>query len=271
MQTEKVIEHIVKWLKDYATNAKCKGFVIGISGGIDSAVTSTLCAKTGLDLLCLEMPIHQGTKQVTRADKHIDWLTKNFTSVNRQLVNLTPVFDSLVAAFPKVENEEERFMSLANTRARLRMTTLYYFAALEGYLVAGTGNKVEDFGVGFYTKYGDGGVDLSPIADLLKTEVYEIGRVLGINQDIMDAAPTDGLWGDSRTDEDQIGASYPELEWAMEMDAQNKIIDDFSYRKREVFGIYKKFNTSNRHKMIPIPICEIPTHLKRPFNPKNPA
>ncbi|UII76828.1 NAD(+) synthase [Flagellimonas sp. HMM57] len=262
MKTEKVITYIVDWLKDYATNANCKGFVIGVSGGIDSAVTSTLCAKTGLELLCLEMPIHQGEKQVTRADKHIDWLIENFPSVKRQPVNLTPVFDGLVAALPKVENEEERFMSLANTRARLRMTTLYYFAALRGYLVAGTGNKVEDFGVGFYTKYGDGGVDLSPIADLLKTEVYAVGNVLGINQDIMDAAPTDGLWGDSRTDEDQIGASYPELEWAMEMDEQGKTIKDFSDRKREVFGIYKKLNTANKHKMIPIPICTIPSDLK---------
>jgi len=262
MQTQKVIDHIVNWLKNYATNANCKGFVIGVSGGIDSAVTSTLCAKTGLDLLCLEMPIHQGENQVTRADNHIEWLMSNFSNVNRLPVNLTPVFDSLVAALPKVENEEDRFMSLANTRARLRMTTLYYFAALEGYLVAGTGNKVEDFGVGFYTKYGDGGVDLSPIADLLKTEVYEIGGVLGVNQEIMDAAPTDGLWGDSRTDEDQIGASYPELEWAMKMDDEKKSADDFSDRKKEVFSIYKKFNTSNKHKMIPIPICEIPAHLK---------
>lgn len=262
MQTEKVIEHIVNWLKGYATNAGIKGFVIGVSGGIDSAVTSTLCARTGLALLCLEMPIHQGKNQVTRADNHIDWLMENFSNVNRKLVTLTPVFDSLVAAFPKVENEEERFMALANTRARLRMTSLYYFAALKGYLVAGTGNKVEDFGVGFYTKYGDGGVDLSPIADLLKTEVYEIGRVLGINQDIMEAAPTDGLWGDSRTDEEQIGASYPELEWAMKMDAEGKMVENFSGREKEVFIIYKKFNSANQHKMIPIPVCEIPDSLK---------
>ncbi|WP_299488250.1 NAD(+) synthase [uncultured Allomuricauda sp.] len=262
MQTEKVIEHIVTWLKDYATKANCKGFVIGVSGGIDSAVTSTLCAKTGLDLLCLEMPIHQGENQVTRADRHIDWLIENFNNTSRQKVNLTPVFDSLVESFPKVDNEEDRFMSLANTRARLRMTTLYYFAALNGYLVAGTGNKVEDFGIGFYTKYGDGGVDLSPIADLLKTEVYALGKTLGVNQDIMDAAPTDGLWGDSRTDEDQIGASYPELEWAMSMDNKGKTLEEFSDRKKEVFSIYKKFNTANKHKMIPIPICEIPEHLK---------
>ncbi|WP_222983349.1 NAD(+) synthase [Flagellimonas meishanensis] len=262
MQTEKVIAHIVDWLGNYAQNAKCKGFVIGVSGGIDSAVTSTLCAKTGLELLCLEMPIHQGKNQVTRADRHIDWLMDNFANVSRQPVDLTPVFDSLVAAFPKVDNEEERHLSLANTRARLRMTTLYYFAALKGYLVAGTGNKVEDFGIGFYTKYGDGGVDLSPIADLLKTEVYELGRVLGINEDIMTAAPTDGLWGDSRTDEDQIGASYPELEWAMKMSDLGKSSEDFTGREKIVFDIYKRYNNSNKHKMIPIPICEIPAHLK---------
>lgn len=262
MQTEKVINYIVSWLKDYATNAKMNGFVIGISGGIDSAVTSTLCAKTGLDLLCLEMPIHQAPNQIGRASRHIDWLQKNFDKVKSLEVNLTPVFDNLVAALPKVENEEDRFMTLANTRARLRMTSLYYFAALDKYLVAGTGNKVEDFGVGFYTKYGDGGVDLSPIADLLKTEVWEIARVLGINEEIISAAPTDGLWGDDRTDEDQIGASYPELEWAMAMSDKNKTIEDFTSREKEVFGIYKKFNNANKHKMNPIPVCTIPNALK---------
>ncbi len=262
MQTEKVIDHIVSWLKTYATKAKMNGFVIGVSGGIDSAVTSALCAKTGLELLCLEMPIHQPVNQVNRASRHIEWLQQNFRRVHRQEVNLTPVFDSLVASFPKVEDEEDRFMSLANTRARLRMTSLYYFAALEGYLVAGTGNKVEDFGVGFYTKYGDGGVDISPIADLLKTDVWKIGKVLGINEEIIKAAPTDGLWGDDRTDEDQIGASYPELEWAMAMDDKNKTVEDFSGREKIVFGIYKKFNNANKHKMIPIPICEIPNALK---------
>lgn len=262
MKTEKVIEHIVSWLKEYANNAGIKGFVIGISGGIDSAVTSTLCAKTGLDLLCLEMPIHQFENQELRAENHIEWLMKNFGKVNRQAVNLTPVFDSLIAALPAVDNEEERFMSLANTRARLRMTTLYYFAALNGYLVAGTGNKVEDFGVGFYTKYGDGGVDLSPIADLFKSEVYEISKALGINKEIVVAAPTDGLWGDDRTDEDQIGASYPELEWAMLMNDQGKSVEDFSGRNKQVFTIFKKLNIANQHKMVPIPICEIPEALK---------
>ncbi len=262
MQTEKVIDHIVHWLKDYATKANQKGFVIGISGGIDSAVTSTLCAKTGLDLLCLEMPIHQAANQSDRAERHIDWLQGHFSNTKRQTVNLTPVFDSLVDSFPKVANEEERFMSLANTRARLRMTSLYYFAALERYLVAGTGNKVEDFGVGFYTKYGDGGVDLSPIADLLKTEVYAIAKVLGINEEIISAAPTDGLWGDDRTDEDQIGATYPELEWAMEMKEQGKTVEDFSDREKEVFSIFLRFNGINKHKMVPIPICIIPEMLK---------
>ncbi|MEN8789830.1 MAG: NAD(+) synthase [Flavobacteriaceae bacterium] len=262
MQTAKVVDHIVKWLKDYTINANCKGFVIGVSGGIDSAVTSTLCARTGLPLLCIEMPIHQGENQVSRADRHIEWLIRSFNNVSRQEVKLTPVFDQLVGALPAVENEEDRFMSLANTRARLRMTTLYYFAALNNFLVAGTGNKVEDFGIGFYTKYGDGGVDLSPIADLLKTEVYELGAYLGINEDIMQAPPTDGLWGDHRTDEDQIGASYPELEWAMMMDDQGKNIDSFTGREKEVFEIFKRYNTANRHKMIPIPICEIPSKLK---------
>ncbi len=165
MQTEKVVDYIVNWLKDYAVKAKMEGFVIGISGGIDSAVTSALCARTGLELLCLEMPIHQAPSQVSRAQNHINWLKSNYEKVSMKEVELSSVFDSLVAAFPAVVNEEERFMSLANTRARLRMTSLYYFAALKRYLVAGTGNKVEDFGVGFYTKYGDGGVDLSPIFD----------------------------------------------------------------------------------------------------------
>ncbi|MBU2907738.1 NAD(+) synthase [Arenibacter algicola] len=262
MQTEKVIDHIVTWLQEYANKANMKGFVIGISGGIDSAVTSTLCARTGLQLLCLEMPIHQAESQVTRASDHIKWLKKNYPNVERLEVNLTPTFDSLVDALPAVDNEEDRFMSLANTRARLRMTTLYYFAALNKLLVAGTGNKVEDFGVGFYTKYGDGGVDLSPIADLLKTEVYEIAKVLGINEDIIKAAPTDGLWGDDRTDEDQIGASYPELEWAMQMEGEGKVETDFSDRQKEVFQIYKRFNRANKHKMVPIPVCEIPNMLK---------
>ena len=228
MQVEKVTQYIVDWLRDYATTAGMKGFVVGVSGGIDSAVTSTLCARTGLEVLCLEMPIHQAESQVSRAMNHISWLKEHYPKVSMTQVDLTPVFDSLIRSFPAVEDEEARLMSLANTRARLRMTSLYYFAALNGYLVAGTGNKVEDFGVGFYTKYGDGGVDLSPIADLMKSEVYALAEYMGINDEIIVAAPTDGLWGDDRTDEDQIGASYDELEWAMKMDDLGRNSDDFS-------------------------------------------
>lgn len=261
MNAEKVVEYIVFWLKDYAEKSNVNGFVIGISGGIDSAVTSILCAKTGFPVLCLEMPIHQAENQVTRAYDHISWLQKNFKKVALKQVNLTPVFDSLVAAFPTVENEEQRFMALANTRARLRMTTLYYFAGLQEFLVAGTGNKIEDFGVGFFTKYGDGGVDISPIADLMKSEVYEIATYLGINEAIIKAAPTDGLWGDDKTDEDQIGASYDELEWAMKQVELGKKSSNFSNRQKEVYHIYTKRNRANQHKMIPIPICKIPKAL----------
>jgi len=209
MQTEKVVKYIVDWLKSYLETSHQKGFVIGISGGIDSAVTSTLCAMTGYPLLNLEMPIHQEKNQTERAKKHIEWLKSNFSSpVNSIEVELTNTFDSIVNAFPKTESSDQVNLALANTRSRLRMTSLYYFAGINNYLVAGTGNKVEDFGVGFYTKYGDGGVDLSPIADLLKSDVYEIARYLGINTDIQKAKPTDGLFGDDRSDEDQLGASY---------------------------------------------------------------
>ncbi|MBS7332413.1 MAG: NAD(+) synthase [Weeksellaceae bacterium] len=263
MQTEKIIQHIVSWLKNYLETSHQKGFVIGISGGIDSAVTSTLCAMTGYPLLNLEMPIHQEKNQADRAKKHIEWLKANFdTPIDSIEVELTTTFDSLVAALPQTENTDKVNLALANTRARLRMTTLYYFAGLHNYLVAGTGNKVEDFGVGFYTKYGDGGVDLSPIADLMKSEVYEIAAHLGINTDIQKAKPTDGLFGDDRSDEDQLGASYDELEWAMKMKEEGYISDQFEGREKEVFEIYSRLNRINQHKMVPIPICEIPDHLK---------
>lgn len=262
MQVEKVTDHIISWLKNYATNARVKGFVVGVSGGIDSAVTSTLCAKTGFPTLCLEMPIHQEENQVNRALNHISWLQETFSNVSMHRINLSTVFDELTQVLPSVENEEDRFMTLANTRARLRMTSLYYFAGLKGFLVAGTGNKVEDFGVGFYTKYGDGGVDLSPIADLMKSEVYAIARFLGVNKEIQKAAPTDGLWGDDRTDEDQLGASYDELEWAMGAQEEGKKINDFSGRQKEVYKNYLQLNHANSHKMNPIPICKIPENLK---------
>ena len=261
MNTQKVIDHIENWLKEYAQQAGVQGFVVGVSGGIDSAVTSTLCARTGLQVLCLELPIHQAANQVSRARNHINWLKEHYSNVSDHWVNLTPVFDALVYAFPPVSSEEERFMSLANTRARLRMTSLYYFAALEGLLVAGTGNKVEDFGVGFYTKYGDGGVDISPIADLLKTQVYAIAAALGVSHEIQVAPPTDGLWGDDRNDEDQLGATYPELEWAMQVYDAGKRSADFSGRQAEVLSIYTKLHLANQHKMNPIPVCEIPSEL----------
>ena len=264
MNTQKVSEHIVKWLKDYAENAGVNGFVVGISGGIDSAVTSTLCAKTGLQTLCVELPIHQAQSQVNRANEHIKQLKERFNNVSEVEVNLTSTFEDFKVVVPNSEKEPKTKvdLALANTRARLRMTTLYYFAGLKGLLVAGTGNKVEDFGVGFFTKYGDGGVDLSPIADLVKSEVYALARELDVPMSIQKAQPTDGLFGDSRTDEDQIGASYDELEWAMEMQNNGKKENDFSGRKQEVFKIYSRLNRINQHKMVPIPVCEIPKELK---------
>lgn len=261
MQTEKVIDYIVNWLKDYATAANTNGFVLGISGGVDSAVVSTLCARTGLRTLCLEMPIHQETQQVSRSRTHIKYLREHFANVSSLEVNLSPVFDAFKSVVPIVEESANLNLSLANTRARLRMSTLYYFAGLHGYLVAGTGNKIEDFGVGFFTKYGDGGVDLSPIADLMKSEVYEIARDLKITREIIDAEPTDGLFENSPSDEEQIGASYDELEWAMKMQQQGKKPADFSGRKFEVYQIYTRLNSANQHKMNPIPVCKIPVHL----------
>ena len=262
MQTEKVIDHIVNWLKDYATNARVNGFVIGISGGIDSAVVSKLCAKTGLDVLCIEMPIHQPESHVSRGQEHIKELKNEFSQVSETLVDLTPVFEEFKNQASPDGKRAVVDMALANARARLRMTTLYYYAGLKGLLVAGTGNKIEDFGIGFYTKYGDGGVDLNPIADLMKTEVYTIAKALGITASIVNAKPSDGLFGDDRSDEDQIGASYPELEWAMQIQADGKTANDFKGRKREVFELFSRLNKINQHKMVPIPICKIPKNLK---------
>lgn len=263
MQTEKVIEYIVDWLKDYAEKAKMDGFVIGISGGIDSAVTSALCAKTGFTTLCVEMPIHQAASQVSRGREHIQFLKNKFPNVQNEEVDLTSVFEQFKREIPTPHTDTNLELSLANTRARLRMTTLYHFAGLYKYLVAGTGNKVEDFGVGFFTKYGDGGVDLSPIADLMKSEVYNLARVLNIPKSIIDAAPTDGLFGDSRTDEDQIGASYDELEWAMHVIEKGEESNKMTDRQKEVLKIYKSRHRANLHKMVPIPVCTIPNNLRQ--------
>lgn len=261
MNTKAVVAHIVNWLSEYAESSKTNGFVVGISGGIDSAVTSALAARTGKPVLCVEMPIYQAKSQMDRGAKHIEKLMSEFPNVSRIEVELTPVFDSFLEAITENQGPSHE-MALVNTRARLRMTTLYYYAGLRGALVAGTGNKVEDFGVGFYTKYGDGGVDLSPIADLYKSEVYAIAREMDIIDEIMKAAPTDGLWGDDRTDEDQIGASYPELEWAMEFIAQGGSEESLAGRQLEVFKIYRRLNGLNQHKMNPIPVCVIPSGLK---------
>lgn len=261
MQTEKVVDYITSWLHDYATSSGTNGFVLGISGGIDSAVVSTLCARTGMRTLCVEIPIHQAEVQVNRAQNHILDLKKKYSNVTDIRVDLTQVFEQFKGSVPHVEDNESLQHSLANTRARLRMTTLYYFAGLHGLLVAGTGNKVEDFGVGFFTKYGDGGVDISPIGDLMKSQVYELARHLGISDDIVKAVPTDGLFGDSRSDEEQIGASYDELEWAMTQAELGKVSGDFVGREREVFSIYSSRNRANRHKMEPIPVCKLPVHL----------
>jgi len=257
INAEKVSSHIVNWLKTYAQNAKVNGFVVGVSGGVDSAVTSTLCAQTGLKVVCVEMPIHQDVKQVNRAKEHIAQLKKRFDNVSSLEIDLTQTFDVFKNTVPESPDQVKYNLALANTRARLRMTTLYYVAGVHGLLVAGTGNKVEDFGVGFYTKYGDGGVDLSPIADLLKSEVFTLGNYLEIPESIQNAAPTDGLFGDDRTDEDQLGASYDELESAMIADELGKTEQDFEGRALEVFKIYKRLNAINQHKMNPIPVCKI--------------
>ena len=262
LNSEKVTEHIVKWLLDYATNARVEGFVIGISGGIDSALTSTLCAMTGLPTLCVEMPIHQAESHVNRANEHIEQLKRRFPNVTNDRTDLTPVFEVFKNQVPSSENEATLNLTLANTRARLRMTTLYYHAGLNGFLVAGTGNKVEDFGVGFYTKYGDGGVDISPIADLMKSEVRQLAKYVNVPESIVIAKPTDGLFGDDRSDEDQLGASYDELEWAMEAMKTGKTESDFEGREAVVFKIYERLNRINQHKMQPIPVCEIPKKIK---------
>lgn len=254
MESAKIITHIVNWLNTYTENSKTQGFVIGISGGIDSAVTSTLCALTGKKVIALNMPIRQFKTEFDRSSEHIEWLKTHFKNVSSETVELTPVMESLEKTLNK---EVQDFLTMANTRARLRMTTLYAYAGRHALLVAGTGNKIEDFGVGFFTKYGDGGVDLSPIADLTKTQVYSLAKELALVKSIQEAKPTDGLFADGRTDEDQIGATYPELEWAMDY-----IEKEYSYaldaRQKHVMEIFTARNRANKHKMEAIPVCIIP-------------
>ena len=261
MKYDIIIEEINDWLIEYLKKSKCNGFVVGVSGGIDSALTSTLCARTGYPTLCIDMPILQNEDEINRAENHIKWLKKNYNNVSHITIDLNNTFETFKSSVEKTENPNNN-LSLANSRSRLRMTTLYYFSGIHNYLVAGTGNKVEDFGVGFYTKYGDGGVDISPIADLTKTNVFEIASKLNVIDEILKAKPTDGLWDDGRTDEDQIGATYSELEWAMVQKDNNKTPDDFTGRNKEVLKILMKFNSQNSHKMDPIPIFKVPKNLK---------
>jgi len=237
-------QFISKWIKDYTEMmpSKAKSLVIGISGGIDSSVSSTLSAMTGLKTIVLSMPIKQKSSQHDLSLKHQEWLVKNFNNVEAHIINLDKLFETFENSLSKFDSE----LGLANSRARLRMTTLYQVAAANKGIVVGTGNKVEDFGVGFYTKYGDGGVDISPIADCNKTEVWEMGKSLDILKEIIEAAPTDGLWDDGRTDEGQLGLKYEELEEAM--NNRNSV-------NREK---YEKIRQMNLHKMQPIPVCKIP-------------
>lgn len=256
MNLGKVSDYISNWLSNYCDNAHSKGFVVGISGGVDSALTSVLCANTHKKVILLSMPIRQTMAEHKRASDHIENLKKRFLNVESLEINLTDSFSQIEKSLP--EEVVSNFLAMANTRSRLRMLTLYAIAQANNCLVAGTGNRVEDFGVGFFTKYGDGGVDVSPIADLTKTQVWQLSQYLGVIDSIVLAKPTDGLWEDGRSDEEQIGASYPELEWAMDYDGDEK---DLSVRQKEVLKIYRKLNQTNAHKMVPIPVCLIPKDL----------
>jgi|TARA_R110002020_G_scaffold16114_1_gene57012 NAD+ synthase len=244
------MNEIIEWLKSYSSTSRIGKFVVGISGGIDSALVSTLCAESGIPTIVVSMPIHQQQTELNRAHNHIKWLEKKYSNIIFIEKDLTGVFETFKNLFSSGDD-----LSLANSRARLRMTTLYQIAQSNGALVVGTGNKVEDFGVGFFTKYGDGGVDISPIADLMKSEVREMARELGVNEEILVASPTDGLWSDGRSDEDQLGATYDELEWAMKISKEEfEKYSSWSDRKKEVWKIYNRFNDINKHKMRPIPV-----------------
>lgn len=263
MDCASVEKQIINWLCLQLDNSKQRGFVVGVSGGIDSAVVSTLCAKTGKPTIVVSLPIGQNTKL---ANEHITWLTEHCPNVIRFECDLTDSLYKLESTIwgdlfecntYSLDSDENRDLVSANLRARLRMCTLYAFANASRFLVVGTGNKVEDFGIGFFTKHGDGAIDISPIGDLLKSEVRELGKYLGVLDAIVTAAPTDGLWADGRTDEDQIGATYEELEWAMTWLPDSKNNTDISERQKEVLGIYLKRLNANSHKMRMPPVCRI--------------
>ena len=244
MKPSEKVHFISSWIKNYVETmpSKAQSLVIGISGGIDSSVSSTLSAMTGLKTIVLSMPIKQKSNQHNLSLKHQEWLLKNFKNVEAHTLNLDKLFESFETSLSKFDN----VLGMANSRARLRMTTLYQVAAANKGIVIGTGNKIEDFGVGFYTKYGDGGVDISPIADCSKNDVWDIGKELNILKEIIDAAPTDGLWDDGRTDEGQLGLNYSELEEAMN--------NPNSLNRKK----YEEIRKLNLHKMEPIPVCKIP-------------
>ena len=255
------IDHIVKWLKQYARSAKITTFVVGISGGIDSSVVSALCARTGLQTIVVQMPIRQNRKLDNRSSMQAGWLLERHANVTHMSMDLTPVFSAFekrVGPFCSTEQEPNPMEQLAwaNSRSRLRMMTLYQIAQSHGGLVVGTGNRVEDFGVGFFTKYGDGGVDISPIGDCMKTEVWDMGRELGLPQEIIDAEPTDGLWDDGRTDEGQLGMTYPDLERAMWLDQSGD--QSITRAEKQNLKKYKAIRVRNMHKMLPIPVCKMP-------------
>ncbi len=241
---------IAGWIREYAEGSSIQTLVVGVSGGVDSAVTSTLAAMTGLDTIVVNMPIHQESAQFDLSNLHIEWLEGNWRNVDGRIIDLTATFDRFSEDLRACELSD---LALANSRARLRMATLFAIASSSRGIVVGTGNKVEDFGVGFFTKYGDGGVDISPIADLLKSEVSALAEEMGILQEIRDAAPTDGLWEDSRTDEEQIGATYEELEWAMR-EVEGPSGDELTERENRVLEIYRTLHEENSHKMKPIPV-----------------
>ena len=260
MKTSETVKFIVDWIINYKQTNNLNGLVVGVSGGIDSALTSTLCGLSGIKTLCLNMPIKQKEDQYLRAKRHIQWLKKKFDNVESINIDLTKVFNQFKLS---VENSSlNSKLALANSRSRIRMMTLYYYATINNSIVVGTGNKVEDFGIGFYTKYGDGAVDISPIADLMKSEVFEISKVLNINNEILEAKPTDGLWDDDRSDEDQIGASYDDLEKVMNSLERGENPDEFDSEMKEKHTIYMKHHLANKHKMISIPLCKIPNELK---------
>ena len=257
MKVIEITNFIVEWLENYCIQSKTNGFVIGISGGIDSALTSKLCALTGKPTLVVELPLRQKKEELNRSEKHINTLKVEHKNIKSLRIDLSELFDVFEKTLPyKVSNNQ---LAMANSRSRIRMSTLYAIAQNEKKLVVGTGNKIEDFGVGFFTKYGDGGVDISPIADLTKTQVRELSKHLNIIPEIITAAPTDGLWDEERNDETQLGASYEELEWAMEN--QNNSSLSPTLRQKEVIEIYNKLNSQNKHKMVPVPVCIIPKNF----------